>query len=89
MLYEGNVRLNYQRCALTLALKFETKAAASLNSILPRACPVRAGVEIQGMQERVRQLQGTFEIKSGESGTTVIVVLPSRSIAGSAKSRKA
>ena len=44
---------------------------------------------MQGMQERVWQLQGTFEIKSGESGTTVIVVLPSRSISGSAKSWKA
>ena len=54
-----------------------------------KSLPMRAGVEIQGMQERVRQLQGTFEIKSGESGTTVIVVLPSRSISGSAKSRKA
>jgi hypothetical protein len=31
---------------------------------------------------------GTFEIKSGESGTTVIVGLPSRSVSGSAKSRK-
>jgi hypothetical protein len=41
MLYEGNVGLNYQRCALTLtlALKFETKAAASPNSILSRTCP--------------------------------------------------
>jgi signal transduction histidine kinase len=28
------------------------------------------------MEERVRQFHGTFEIRSGESGTQVIVVLP-------------
>lgn len=50
--------------------------------------PIRVGVGIQGMQERVRQLQGKFEIKSGEAGTAVTVVLPSRSISGSSKSRK-
>src|SRR5579859_3676574 len=40
--------------------------------------PTRLGVGIQGMQERVRQLQGKFEIKSGESGTTVKMILPNR-----------
>jgi signal transduction histidine kinase/DNA-binding response OmpR family regulator len=38
--------------------------------------PKRMGVGIQGMQERVRQLGGQLEIKSGESGTTVLIVLP-------------
>ncbi len=50
--------------------------------------PSRAGVGIQGMQERVRQLQGKFEIKSGQTGTAVIVTLPNRAISASAKSGK-
>jgi signal transduction histidine kinase/DNA-binding response OmpR family regulator len=44
-----------------------------------RNLPIRAGVGIQGMQERVRQLKGSFEIRSGQSGTTVVVVLPAPS----------
>jgi PAS domain S-box-containing protein len=43
--------------------------------------PLKVGVGIQGMQERVRQLRGEFEIKSGKSGTTVVVVLPESSSA--------
>jgi signal transduction histidine kinase len=43
--------------------------------------PVRVGVGIQGMQERVRQLNGQFEIQSGQKGTRVIATLPSRSLA--------
>jgi signal transduction histidine kinase len=37
---------------------------------------VRAGVGIQGMQERVRQLQGEFEIRSDADSTVVVAVLP-------------
>lgn len=51
--------------------------------------PSRVGVGIQGMQERVRQLQGKFQITSGDKGTTITVVLPNRIIAGSSKSRRA
>jgi signal transduction histidine kinase len=40
--------------------------------------PTRVGVGVQGMQERVRQLHGTFEIQSGARGTTVMVTLPSQ-----------
>ena len=36
----------------------------------------RSGVGIQGMQERVRQLNGNFEIRSQVSGTAVTVRLP-------------
>jgi PAS domain S-box-containing protein len=39
--------------------------------------PVRVGVGIQGMQERVRQLRGEFRIQSNDSGTRVTVILPS------------
>ena len=36
----------------------------------------RSGVGIQGMQQRVRQLNGRFEIRSHADGTTVIARLP-------------
>ena len=34
------------------------------------------GIGIRGMRERVRQLGGRLEIKSGEDGTTILAVLP-------------
>lgn len=34
------------------------------------------GVGIAGMRERIKQLGGKFEIKSGSSGTTVLVAIP-------------
>lgn len=40
----------------------------------------RGGVGLRGMQERIRQLGGTLEIKSSDSGTTVLVSLPNRAI---------
>jgi signal transduction histidine kinase len=33
------------------------------------------GVGIAGMQERIRQLEGLFEIESGASGTRITVIL--------------
>jgi signal transduction histidine kinase len=37
---------------------------------------VTPGVGIQGMRERVRQLGGQFDIRSGEAGTSVTAILP-------------
>ena len=42
------------------------------------------GVGIQGMRERVRQLGGSFDIKSGKHGTAVVAILPVSSISASA-----
>lgn len=38
--------------------------------------PIRPGVGIQGMGERVRQLGGHLEIESGNSGTRVTAIVP-------------
>ena len=38
--------------------------------------PVKTGVGIQGMRERVRQLGGKLEIESSSAGTTVRAILP-------------
>ncbi len=40
--------------------------------------PVKVGVGVQGMQERVRQLRGEFEIRSSSTGTSVTVTLPTQ-----------
>jgi len=38
--------------------------------------PTRPGIGIQGMGERVRQLRGRLEIKSGNSGTRITAIFP-------------
>jgi PAS domain S-box-containing protein len=38
--------------------------------------PIRAGVGIQGMGERVRQLGGQFDIASGTGGTSITAIFP-------------
>ncbi len=45
------------------------------------ASPFRAGVGIQGMRERIRQLGGQFDIQSGAGGTVVLATLPAGNIA--------
>jgi signal transduction histidine kinase/FixJ family two-component response regulator len=42
--------------------------------------PMRVGVGVQGMQERVRQLGGKFQIESSKNGTAVTVALPSSGV---------
>jgi len=41
--------------------------------------PIRAGVGIQGMGERVRQLGGQLEIASGSDGTRITAIFPTNS----------
>src|SRR5581483_7733 len=43
---------------------------------------VKLGVGIQGMRERIRQLQGHFAIESGATGTTVTAIVPVDLLAG-------
>jgi len=46
--------------------------------------PVRPGVGLRGMQERVRQLSGRLEIHSGVDGTTVLAIFPVQSASSDA-----
>ena len=39
------------------------------------------GVGLTGMQERVRQLQGTFQVSSSASGTTILATIPTSDLA--------
>jgi signal transduction histidine kinase len=43
-----------------------------------RNLPIKLGVGVQGMQERVRQLRGQFELQSSPRGTKVAIVLPNQ-----------
>jgi signal transduction histidine kinase len=36
----------------------------------------RAGVGFRGMRERIRQLDGSFEIQSDSNGTVIVASLP-------------
>jgi signal transduction histidine kinase len=42
----------------------------------PDQSSFKSGVGIQGMRERVHQLNGSFEIESGKGGTAVTAILP-------------
>jgi PAS domain S-box-containing protein len=47
----------------------------------PLSGPAKPGVGIQGMRERVRQLGGQIEIRSGDPGTTIVANFPLRETA--------
>jgi len=42
----------------------------------PRSLPLRPGVGIQGMRERIHQLGGELEIRGESKGTVVVAVIP-------------
>jgi signal transduction histidine kinase len=48
--------------------------------------PPRTGVGIQGMRERVRQLGGSFDIRSGPEGTMVSASFPAAALSALATS---
>jgi signal transduction histidine kinase len=83
---KASLRIDQDAKNTRVEIRDEGRGISQFNSA--KNLPTRAGVGIQGMQERVRQLQGKFEIKSGHSGTTVIVILPNRTISGSSKRGK-
>lgn len=46
-----------------------------------RMSTAKAGVGVRGMEERVRQFEGTLQIVSNSEGTKVVVTLPLKSVA--------
>ena len=68
------LRIERSSDAIRVEIQDQGRGIAQFDSSRNR--PEKVGVGIQGMQERVRQLHGTFEIKSGQDGTTVVVTLP-------------
>ena len=74
----STARISLMRGAETATLRIEDRGSGVPPEILqpaPRGV-ASLGIGIAGMRERVRQLNGTFEIGAGPEGTTISVVLP-------------
>lgn len=71
----AEIRIRRSAHEITLEVRDHGKGmpASKKNGSAPQ---LRSGVGIQGMQERVRQLNGRFEIHSHSGGTTVTARLP-------------
>jgi len=76
----ASVRIDHDAANTRVVIRDQGGGIPEFNS--RKSSPIRAGVGIQGMQERVRQLNGTFEIQSGKGGTAVVVVLPALAAEG-------
>jgi signal transduction histidine kinase len=72
----ATIRVEYSLSKITVQIRDAGRGIAQFNS--KRKMPAKVGVGVQGMQERVRQLQGTFDIHSGQAGTTVVVTFPTQ-----------
>jgi signal transduction histidine kinase len=68
--------VSYRGRAIKVEIRDAGKGISQFDS--KKKMPARVGVGVQGMQERVRQLQGKFEIQSGAAGTTIFVTLPAQ-----------
>jgi signal transduction histidine kinase len=73
---KASIRVHRSANGVCLAIQDNGKGMEIANLGDSSMKPVRAGVGIQGMRERVRQLNGQFEIQSDHSGTRVTANLP-------------
>lgn len=69
------IRLARERGGIAVEISDSGKGMAS-ESYQTQSGAVTPGVGIQGMRERVRQLGGRFDIRSGKMGTSVVAILP-------------
>jgi PAS domain S-box-containing protein len=72
----AEVRITHENQEIRVEIRDEGKGIPAVRADSGEG--IRPGVGIQGMQERVRQLGGKFEISSGESGTSIVAVLPTK-----------
>lgn len=72
----AKIQLKREVSRLTLEVSDEGRGFSSENLEEAPARPSKLGVGILGMRERMRQLGGRLEIRSGTSGTTVSAALP-------------
>jgi signal transduction histidine kinase len=71
----ANIRINSDAKFVSLEIRDQGKGMPA-TMVRDSSGPLKAGVGIQGMRERVRQLGGTFRIDTGEDGTLVMARLP-------------
>ena len=74
----ARVRINGDSENIRVEIEDEGRGIAQFRSLDDPT--FKMGIGIQGMRERVRLLNGTFELRSGNTGTTIIVVLPAQYI---------
>jgi signal transduction histidine kinase len=67
----ASVRVRHSRGEIKVEIEDEGIgiAASRISNLSP-------GIGISGMRERIRQLHGSFNVKSGPSGTTVSAIIP-------------
>jgi len=73
---KASIRLKRSTEEVSLEIQDNGKGMSVSNNGHSSPRPVRAGVGIQGMRERVRQLHGQFDIHSEKTGTLVSARLP-------------
>jgi signal transduction histidine kinase len=72
----ANVRLLAEGGALTLEISDQGRGIAPAKLTPQSDLPATLGVGLQGMKERMRQLGGKLELKSGTGGTTIRAAVP-------------
>jgi PAS domain S-box-containing protein len=70
----ANVRIS--QTVDSICVQISDKGLGIAGFALSDQLSFKAGVGIQGMRERVRQLNGSFEVESGDGGTAVTAILP-------------
>lgn len=70
----ASVRLARDSVNLYIEIQDRGHGIAEFTSV--DATTARMGVGLRGMRERVQQLHGNFEFRSGRDGTTVKATLP-------------
>ena len=72
----ATVRISYESDSIEVVIEDKGTGIAGFLSL--DSPNMRFGVGIQGMQERVRHLNGTFNIQSNTSGTVVSATVPAK-----------
>jgi signal transduction histidine kinase len=70
------VRINHDSKCVQVEVRDHGKGIANFISL--DNAPLKMGVGLRGMRERVQQLDGNFELQSGKWGTAVMASLPIR-----------
>lgn len=73
---EAEIRIDRNESHLILEVRDKGRGLSEEVISGGKISPVRVGIGIAGMQERIRQLEGQFDIESGGNGTTVRTIIP-------------
>ncbi len=74
----ANIRISREAQAHAILVEVRDQGKGIPGGIVRTSGPAKPGVGIQGTRERVRQLGGQIEIRSGDAGTAVVATFPIR-----------